>query len=66
MMTDVHMWDYILSSCEIMNYMDEWNYTPGNVLNWKALDFQIIDKVLVENKMMSCSKVFKPQCQKPM
>ncbi|XP_047454887.1 C-reactive protein-like [Mugil cephalus] len=66
MMSDVHMWDYVLSSCEIMNYMDEWNYTPGNVLNWKALDFQIVDKVLVENKMMSCTKVFKTQCQKPM
>uniref|UniRef100_A0A3Q3VXI3 Pentraxin family member n=1 Tax=Mola mola TaxID=94237 RepID=A0A3Q3VXI3_MOLML len=54
MMSDVHMWDYILSPCEIHNYMDDLNYTPGNVLNWRALEFQIIDRVLIENKMMTC------------
>ncbi|KAG7242069.1 hypothetical protein INR49_024115, partial [Caranx melampygus] len=53
MMSDVHMWDYTLSHCEIHNYVDESGFTPGNVLNWKALDFQITGKVLIENKMMS-------------
>ncbi|XP_012723054.2 female protein [Fundulus heteroclitus] len=55
MMSDVHMWDYILSPCEIQKYVDERNFTPGNVLNWRAMDFQIIDKVLLENKEMVCS-----------
>uniref|UniRef100_A0A3P9IFA1 Pentraxin family member n=1 Tax=Oryzias latipes TaxID=8090 RepID=A0A3P9IFA1_ORYLA len=50
MMSDVHMWDYILSPCEIQNYMDKGSFTPGNVLNWKALDFQIIGNVLIENQ----------------
>ncbi|XP_071325290.1 C-reactive protein-like isoform X1 [Trachinotus anak] len=54
MMSDVHMWDYILSPCEIHNYVDEQNFTPGNVLNWRALDFEIVDKVLIEDKQMSC------------
>ncbi|XP_018545109.1 C-reactive protein [Lates calcarifer] len=54
MMTDVHMWDYIFSPCEIHNYVDELNFTPGNVLNWRALDFQIVDRVLIEDKFKTC------------
>ncbi|XP_035768191.1 mucosal pentraxin-like [Neolamprologus brichardi] len=54
MMSDVHLWDHILSSCEIQNYVDELNFTPGNVLNWSALEFEIIDRVLIENKLMTC------------
>ncbi|XP_029958560.1 serum amyloid P-component-like [Salarias fasciatus] len=54
MMSDVHMWDYVLSSCEIQSYVDELNFTPGNVLNWKALQFVITDKVLVEPKSSVC------------
>uniref|UniRef100_A0A3P9IEQ0 Pentraxin family member n=1 Tax=Oryzias latipes TaxID=8090 RepID=A0A3P9IEQ0_ORYLA len=41
MMSDVHMWNYTLSPCEIQNYMNKGSFTPGNVLNWKALNFQI-------------------------
>uniref|UniRef100_A0A3B4A2S1 Pentraxin family member n=1 Tax=Periophthalmus magnuspinnatus TaxID=409849 RepID=A0A3B4A2S1_9GOBI len=54
MMTDVHMWDYVLSSCEIQKYMSELSFTPGNVLNWAALDFQINGRVLIENKSLYC------------
>lgn len=54
MMSDVHMWDYILSPCEIHSYMDDLNFTPGNVLNWRALEFQISDRVLIEDKLMTC------------
>uniref|UniRef100_A0A672JDQ3 Pentraxin family member n=1 Tax=Salarias fasciatus TaxID=181472 RepID=A0A672JDQ3_SALFA len=54
MMSDVHMWDYVLSSCEIQSYVDELNFTPGNALNWKALEFEITDKVLVEPKSSIC------------
>lgn len=55
MLSDVHMWDYVLSACEIQKYVDERNFTPGNVLNWAALDYQIIEKVMVENKAMVCT-----------
>ncbi|XP_016528896.1 C-reactive protein-like [Poecilia formosa] len=54
MMTDVHMWDYVLSSCEIQNYVDNLNFSPGNVLNWKALMFEITGRVLTENKQLTC------------
>lgn len=54
MMSDVHMWDYVLSPCEIHNYMDDLNYTPGNVLNWRALEFQIRDTVITEDKIKNC------------
>ncbi|KAM3842370.1 jeltraxin-like, partial [Diretmus argenteus] len=54
MITDVHMWNYVLSPCEIWRYMDELNFTPGNVLNWRALYFQITGRVLLENKQNNC------------
>uniref|UniRef100_A0A8C6SVR6 Pentraxin family member n=1 Tax=Neogobius melanostomus TaxID=47308 RepID=A0A8C6SVR6_9GOBI len=54
MMTDVHMWDYVLSACEIQKYVSELSFTPGNVLNWAALDFLIRDRVLIENKQLYC------------
>ncbi|XP_041843418.1 C-reactive protein-like [Melanotaenia boesemani] len=54
MMTDVHMWDYTLSPCEIQNYVDQLNFTPGNVLNWRALEFQIVDQVLTEQRITVC------------
>ncbi|XP_053182648.1 C-reactive protein-like [Scomber japonicus] len=52
MMSDVHMWDYVLSPCEIQNYVKESLSTSGNVLNWKALEFQTIGRVLVEDKQI--------------
>ncbi|XP_053288174.1 serum amyloid P-component [Pleuronectes platessa] len=54
MMSDVHMWDYILSSCQIQKYMDDRHFTPGNVINWNALDYQIVNNVLIEQKLNSC------------
>ncbi|XP_029307005.1 LOW QUALITY PROTEIN: serum amyloid P-component-like, partial [Cottoperca gobio] len=57
MMTDVHMWDYTLSACEIQKYMDELNFTPGNILNWGALEFQIVERVLIENRQTTCTKL---------
>ncbi|XP_078143315.1 C-reactive protein-like isoform X1 [Centroberyx gerrardi] len=53
MISDVHMWDYALSSCEIQRYVDDLNFTPGNVLNWRALQFQITGRVLLENKQVN-------------
>lgn len=55
MIADVHMWDYVLSTCEIQKYSAERSFTPGNVLNWAALDFQIRERVLIDDKQMFCS-----------
>ncbi|XP_041798721.1 C-reactive protein-like [Chelmon rostratus] len=54
MMSDVHMWDYTLSPCEIQRYVDDLNFTPGNVLNWRALEFQSTGRVLIEDKQLTC------------
>lgn len=59
MMTDVHVWDHVISPCEIQNYSDKLSFSPGNMLNWAALDFQINGKVLVENMQGCNSKWFK-------
>ncbi|XP_076153397.1 C-reactive protein-like [Alosa pseudoharengus] len=49
-MTDVHMWDYVISACQIKRFANNLNFTPGNVLNWKALNFNITGDVKVEKK----------------
>lgn len=55
MMSDVHIWDYALSPCEIHKYMDRLNFNPGNVINWSGLEYQIFDKVVVEKQQqMTC------------
>ncbi|KAJ8364579.1 hypothetical protein SKAU_G00134100 [Synaphobranchus kaupii] len=47
-LSDVHMWNYVLNPCEIQNYMSANTFTPGNVLNWKALTYKVNHEVLVE------------------
>ncbi|KAK0140194.1 Serum amyloid P-component [Merluccius polli] len=41
MIADVHMWDFILSPCEIQRFVDDLNFSPGNVINWRALQYEI-------------------------
>ncbi|CAN9514267.1 unnamed protein product [Ophioblennius macclurei] len=53
-LSDVHMWDYTLSACEIQNYVEDLNFTPGNALNWRALEFQTDGRVLLEERQMAC------------
>lgn len=38
MMSEIHMWDYILSPWEIQSYIIELNFTAGNTLNWSAVE----------------------------
>ncbi|KAM4735249.1 C-reactive protein-like [Anableps anableps] len=54
MTSDVHMWDYVRSPCEIQRYVDNLNFSPGNVLNWMALTFDITGRVLIEDKIKTC------------
>ena len=54
MMSDVHMWNYVLSPCEIQRFMDDVNFSPGNVLNWRALDFETVGKVVLEGNQKGC------------
>ncbi|XP_012693732.1 mucosal pentraxin-like isoform X2 [Clupea harengus] len=53
MITDVHMWDYALSACELQRFASDLNFTPGDVINWRALDFTITGDVVVEDDQIS-------------
>ncbi|KAM9783208.1 C-reactive protein-like [Neosynchiropus ocellatus] len=55
MMSDVHMWNYVLSPGQIRAYTDARQFTPGNVINWKALEYQVFDRVLIEDKQARCT-----------
>lgn len=47
--TKVHMWDYVLPADQLKNYMDRWVYfTPGNVLKWTSLEYELKQKALVD------------------
>ena len=53
------MWDFVLSPCEIQRFVDDLNFSPGNVINWRALEYQIVGKIIVENKQGTCSCLIK-------
>ncbi|XP_041921074.1 C-reactive protein-like isoform X2 [Alosa sapidissima] len=53
MITDVHMWDYALSACEIQRFASDLNFTPGDVINWRALDFNIVGDVVIEDSQIN-------------
>lgn len=50
MISDVHMWDYVLSPCDLRRYANDEYFTPGNMLNWRAMEFEIVGKVFAEPK----------------
>uniref|UniRef100_A0A8C6UXW8 Pentraxin family member n=1 Tax=Neogobius melanostomus TaxID=47308 RepID=A0A8C6UXW8_9GOBI len=50
MISDLHMWDYVLTPDQIKNYSYKLTFPSGNVLNWAALDFQVKGRVLVEDE----------------
>lgn len=52
MMTDVHMWDRVLPACEIQRYTSEQSITPGNVVNWAALDYEINGRIVIHEKQV--------------
>ncbi|XP_074508542.1 serum amyloid P-component-like [Sebastes fasciatus] len=56
MICDVHVWNYVLSPCEIMRFMNDENYTPGNVVNWSALTSMTTGRVLTEDKQKACEE----------
>ncbi|XP_051922777.1 C-reactive protein-like [Hippocampus zosterae] len=52
MISRLHMWDYVLSPEEIQRYKADSNFTPGNVFNWRALDYEVVGNILVEPEVM--------------
>lgn len=65
MISKVHMWDYVLSSTEIQGYVNGENFTPGNVVNWRALEYEISGLILVDEDpeyVAKCSFVNTKAC----
>ncbi|XP_070692118.1 C-reactive protein-like [Pempheris klunzingeri] len=50
MITNVHMWNHVTPAAEIKRYMDDKHFTPGNVFNWRSLDYHITGEVLVDEE----------------
>nr|XP_046234058.1 C-reactive protein-like [Scatophagus argus] len=46
--SDVHLWDSVITPCEIRFYMEGNTFTPGNLLNWKNLQYSSTGSVYVE------------------
>ncbi|XP_071397557.1 C-reactive protein-like, partial [Centroberyx affinis] len=46
-LTDLHLWDHVISPCEIRSYMNRGFFRPGNVLNWRNLTYQISGNVFI-------------------
>ncbi|XP_062309018.1 serum amyloid P-component-like [Osmerus eperlanus] len=47
-LTDVHMWDYVLSPCEVQAYAQAGAFRPGNVLDWGAMEYTRHGYVVLE------------------
>lgn len=46
---DVHMWNHVISPCEIKRYMQGLLHSPGNYLDWSMMNFSAHGYVLVED-----------------
>lgn len=56
MISDIHMWDYVLPPLHIDNYNQKFNFPAGNIINWKSIDFQIKGEVFVQNEQRICNR----------
>lgn len=47
--TDLHMWDHVVSACDIRSYMNQGSFGPGNLLNWKNLHYTVSGNVFIQD-----------------
>lgn len=47
-LTDKHMWDYVLSPCEVQTYLQAGAFRPGNVLYWGSMEYTRHGYVVLE------------------
>ncbi|XP_044024178.1 mucosal pentraxin-like [Siniperca chuatsi] len=47
--TDLHMWDHVVSACDIRSYMNQDSFDPGNLLNWNNLNYTVSGKVFIQD-----------------
>ncbi|XP_040921155.1 C-reactive protein-like [Toxotes jaculatrix] len=46
---DLHMWDHIVSACDIRSYMNQGSFSPGNLLNWNNLNHTVSGNVFIQD-----------------
>ncbi|XP_066554724.1 uncharacterized protein LOC136742831 [Amia ocellicauda] len=54
--TEVQMWDYVLTHCEFSALNSGLDFTLGNIINWKALRFTKHASVTLGNVQDTCEK----------
>lgn len=47
--TDLHMWDRVVSACDLRSYMNQGSFSPGNLLNWNNLNFDVSGNVSIQD-----------------
>ncbi|CAI5684854.1 C-reactive protein [Oreochromis niloticus] len=47
--TDLHMWDRVVSACDLRSYMNQGSFSPGNLLNWNNLNFEVSGNVSIQD-----------------
>lgn len=47
--TDLHMWDHVVSACDIRSFMNQGSFSPGNLLNWNNLSFEVSGNVFIQD-----------------
>uniref|UniRef100_A0A3B4XVC8 Pentraxin (PTX) domain-containing protein n=1 Tax=Seriola lalandi dorsalis TaxID=1841481 RepID=A0A3B4XVC8_SERLL len=50
MISRVHMWDYILSANQLKHYLNDKHLAPGNVFDWRSLEYELTGQVLVDEE----------------
>ncbi|XP_036405081.1 serum amyloid P-component-like [Megalops cyprinoides] len=55
-LTDVHMWNYVLPSDEIQNFMTGQNFKSGNAVSWRSLEYSLHGEVVKADEQTSCKK----------
>lgn len=48
MLSNFHMWDYVLPAAEIRQYMEGMYVTPGNVFDWRNIDHESSGNVFLQ------------------
>ncbi|XP_018542317.1 C-reactive protein [Lates calcarifer] len=56
--TDLHMWDHVVTACDIRSYMNQGSFSPGNLLNWNNLNHTVSGNVFIQD-----ADFVEPVCQ---
>ncbi|XP_030577221.1 C-reactive protein-like [Archocentrus centrarchus] len=47
--TALHMWDHVVSACDLRSYMNQDSFSPGNLLSWNNLSFEVSGNIFIQD-----------------